>query len=40
MRAIGSEAPRAKLYVLRNPAMVRRFAGEVRQTAARERRDA
>jgi hypothetical protein len=37
MRAIRSEAPQAKLYVLRNPAMVQRFADEVRQTAARER---
>ena len=36
--AIGSEAPHAKLYVLRNPAVVRRFADEVRQTAAQERR--
>ena len=38
MRAISSEAPHAKLYVLRNPAMVLRFADEVRQTAAQERR--
>jgi adenylate kinase family enzyme len=38
MRAISSEAPHAKLYVLRNPAMVQRFADEVRQTAAQERR--
>jgi adenylate kinase family enzyme len=39
MRAISSEAPHAKLHVLRNPAMVQRFAGKVRQTAARERRN-
>lgn len=32
MRAISSEAPHAKLYVLRNPAMVQRFAAEVRLT--------
>ena len=38
MRAISSEAPHAKLCVLRNPAMVQRFADEVRQTAAQERR--
>jgi adenylate kinase family enzyme len=38
MRAISSEAPHAKLYVLRNPAMVKRFADEVRQTAAQEHR--
>jgi adenylate kinase family enzyme len=38
MRAINSEAPHAKLYVLCNPAMVRRFADEVRQTAAQEHR--
>ena len=37
MRAISSEAPRAKLYVLRNPAMVQRFAAEVRLTVAQER---
>ena len=29
MRAISAEAPRAKLYVLRNPGMVQRFADEV-----------
>lgn len=28
MRAINSEAPRAKLYILRNPAMVQRFIDE------------
>jgi hypothetical protein len=39
MRAISFEAPHAKLYVLRNPAMVQRFAGKVRQTAARECRN-
>ena len=38
IRAINSEAPHAKLYVLRNPAMVQRFADEVRQAAAHERR--
>ena len=38
MRAINSEAPHAKLYVLSNPAMVQRFADEVRQTAAQEHR--
>lgn len=38
MRAISSEAPHAKLHVLRNPAMVRRFADKVRETAAQERR--
>ncbi len=38
MRAISSEAPHAKLYVLRNPAMVQRLAAEIRQTAAQERR--
>jgi adenylate kinase family enzyme len=38
MRAISSEAPHAKLYVLRNPAMVQRFVDEARQTAAQERR--
>lgn len=38
MRAISSEAPRAKLYVLRNPAMAQRFADEVRHAAAQERR--
>ena len=37
MRAISSEAPGAKLYVLRNPAMVQCFVAEVRQTAAQER---
>ena len=37
MRAINSEAPHAKLYILRNPAMVQRFADEVRQVAAQER---
>ena len=31
MRALSSEAPRAKLYVLRNPAAVRRFAAEAQQ---------
>lgn len=36
MRAISSQAPRAKLYVLCNPAMVRRFGDEVRQTAAQD----
>ena len=39
MRAISSEAPHAKLYVLRNPAMVQRFAAKARQTAAQERRN-
>ncbi|MFY9999583.1 MAG: hypothetical protein WAK76_08820 [Trebonia sp.] len=38
MRAISSEAPHAKLYILRNPAMVRRLADEILQTAAQERR--
>jgi hypothetical protein len=38
MRAISSEAPHAKLYILRNPAMVQRFAGKAWQTAAQERR--
>jgi predicted dehydrogenase len=38
MRAISSEAPHAKLHVLRNPAMVQRLADEIRQTAAQERR--
>jgi hypothetical protein len=38
MRAISSEAPHAKLYILRNPAMVQRLADEIRQTAAQERR--
>ena len=38
MRAISSEATHAKLYVLRNPAMVQRFAGRARQTATQERR--
>ena len=38
MRAISSQAPHAKLYVLRNPAMAQRFANEVRHTAAQERR--
>ena len=38
MRAISSEAPHAKLYVLRNPAMVQRFADEARQTAAQQHR--
>lgn len=38
MRAISSEAPHAKLCVLRNPAMVQRFADEARQTAAKEHR--
>ena len=38
IRAISSEAPHAKLYVLRNPAMVQRFVAEVRQTADQERR--
>ena len=37
MRAINSEAPHAKLYILRNPAMAQRFADEVRQAAAQER---
>jgi adenylate kinase family enzyme len=32
MRAISSEAPHAKLYVLRNPATVQRFRAEVHQT--------
>ncbi len=36
--AISSEASHAKLYVLRNPAMAQRFADEIRQAAARERR--
>jgi hypothetical protein len=38
MRAISSEAPHAKLYVLRNPATVQRFAAKARQAAAQERR--
>ena len=38
MRAISSGAPHAKLYMLRNPAMVQRFADDVRQAAAQERR--
>jgi adenylate kinase family enzyme len=38
MRAISTDALHAKLYVLRDPAMVRRFAEDVRQTAARGRR--
>ena len=37
MRAINSEAPRAELHILRNPAMVQRFTAEVRPTAAQER---
>jgi adenylate kinase family enzyme len=37
MRTISSGAPHAKLYVLRNPAMVQRFAAEVRLTVAQER---
>jgi len=37
MRAISSEASRAKLYVLRNPTMVQRFVNETRQAAAQER---
>ena len=37
MQAISSEAPHAKLHVLRNPAMVQRFAGKARQAAAQER---
>ena len=35
MRAISSEAPRAKLYVLRNPAMVQRFADGPADSRAR-----
>lgn len=31
MRAVSASAPGAKLYVLRNPAMVRRFLDEVRR---------
>jgi hypothetical protein len=38
MRTISSETPHPKLYVLRNSAMVQRFADEVLQTAAQERR--
>jgi adenylate kinase family enzyme len=34
MRTVSVEAPRAKLYVLRNPAMVRRLVAEVRQAVA------
>ena len=37
MRAMSSEAPHAKLYVLRNPAIVQRFVAEVRLTVAQER---
>lgn len=37
MRAISSEAPHAKLYVLKSPGMVQRFTAEVRQTAAQQR---
>ena len=37
MRAINFEAPHAKLYTLRNPAIVQRFIDEIRQAAARER---
>jgi len=33
MRAIRQDAPRARLYVLRNPRAVRRFMGEIRQVA-------
>lgn len=35
MRAVSADATRAKLYVLRNPAMVRRFIAEVRQATTR-----
>lgn len=37
MRVISSEAPHAKLYVLRNPTMVQRFAAEFPQAAEQER---
>ena len=37
MRTISSEAPHAKLCILRNPAMVQRFVAEVRLTVAQER---
>ena len=37
MRTISFAAPHAKLYVLRNPAMVQRFASEVRLTVTQER---
>lgn len=36
MRAVGVEAPRAKLYVLRNPTMVQHFVAEVRQAAVKD----
>ena len=38
MRAISAEASHARLYVLRNPAMVQRFVDDVRQAAGQERR--
>jgi adenylate kinase family enzyme len=38
MRAINSQGPRARLYILRNPAMVQRFADEAGHAAAQHRR--
>ncbi|MBV9383859.1 MAG: hypothetical protein JOY82_21120 [Streptosporangiaceae bacterium] len=37
LRAVNSQAPHAKLYVLRTPAVVQRFIDEARQAAAQER---